>query len=358
MGILSKLFKKKEAVTADRFANKVNNTNSKSLSFKVKEKVSVDESEIPEYQGDYAKAIFLYAMSKPSPIKRNSDYVKYFLYECGIREPAKYHKQMIDEGYLEASKIEAIVQALKVDTLKIILKKLNLPVSGKKAILVKRVLDVDSADILKEYCDNQTYSISEKGKIFLKQHDDYIKIHKNQNWGISWKEYDSCKQPEYSFYDTIWGILNKRITQERTLGLMRNDYYNMYEVLCQEGKRKAAIEMLLRVLYLDLSGVDGIQYWDLYRGGVYSKKEILDTYDVAVMVAPGIIRPIEKFKDVYDDGMIERIYQLKLQFCCCDKKLFLNIVHSIIDGTYDEETVKEKVKVAYRRALKEKLNIK
>ncbi|MBD7912502.1 hypothetical protein [Clostridium cibarium] len=53
-------------------------------------------------------------------------YVKYFLYECGISKPEKYHKQMINEGYLAVSTIEAIVQALKVDTLKKFLKKLNL----------------------------------------------------------------------------------------------------------------------------------------------------------------------------------------------------------------------------------------
>ncbi len=280
------------------------------------------------------------------------------MYECGIREPEKYHKQMIDEGFLEASTMEAMVQALKVDTLKIILKKLNLPVSGKKAVLVKRVLDADNKDILKEYCNNQTYSISEKGKRFLEQHDDYIKIHKNKNWMISWKEYDSFKQPGYSFYDTVWEILNKRVIQEETFGLMRNDYYCMYEVLCQEDKRKLAIEMLLKVLYLDLSGASGIQYWDLYIHGVYNKKQILDTYDVAVMIAPGIIRPIEKFKDVYDDDMIERIYQFKLQFCCCDKKLFLSIVHSIMEGTYDEEKVNKKLKEAYIKALKEKFKIK
>lgn len=351
MGFLNKLFGQKES---NAIADKVDIENSESVT---KEKISLREPEIPSFQGDYAKTIFLNSMSKPSPIKANSNYVQYFLYECGIRDSQKYHRQMINEGYLQASTIDEMVGNLKVDTLKEILKRLDLPVSGKKANLVERILETNNTDILNDYCNEQIYSISDQGKKFLEQHDDYVKIYKNKKWMISWKEYDTCKQTGYSFYDTVWEILNKRVIRENTIGLMRNDYYYMYEVLCQEDKRKQAIEMLLRVLYIDLSGVDGIQSWELYRIGLYSKKEILDTYNGAVMIAPGIIRPIEKYKDVYEDGMIDRIYEFTLPFCCCDKKLFRSIVHSILDGSYDEEAVDKKLKAKYRKSLKEQLNI-
>ncbi len=70
MGILSKLFKKKEAVATNTFVSKVNNENLQNSYVTVKEKVSIDESGIPEFQGEYAKTIFLYAMSKPSPIRK------------------------------------------------------------------------------------------------------------------------------------------------------------------------------------------------------------------------------------------------------------------------------------------------
>lgn len=356
MGLIDKLFGKKEMVNQQPVYQE-KKANFKSIVQIENTVKAVNEMDIPEFQGDYAKTIFLNALSKPTPIKNNSEYVKYFLYECGIRDAQKYHRQMIEEGYLEASTIEAMIADLKVDVLKEILRKLECSVSGKKADLVKRILDTNNTDLIKEYCNNHTYSISAKGSQFLNRYDDYVKLHKNKNWMISWREYDSCKQIGYGFYDTVWGILNKRVIQESTMGLMRNDYYFMYEVLCQENKEKQAMEMLLRVLYVDLSGSEGVQFWDLYRTGAYGKLEILDTYDIAIMLAPGIVALIEKHKDVYDDSIIDKIYEWNLPFCCCDKQLFKKIVSSIMDGTYDEEAVNKKLKAVYGKSLKEQLNI-
>lgn len=51
------------------------------------------ESEIviPEFQGDYAKAIFLWANAKKSQIKEDDGYARYILYECGIRNASDFH---------------------------------------------------------------------------------------------------------------------------------------------------------------------------------------------------------------------------------------------------------------------------
>jgi len=51
---------------------------------KISISVQHNESEIPPLQGDYAKTVFLWAFSKPSPIRKADDYAAYFLYECGI----------------------------------------------------------------------------------------------------------------------------------------------------------------------------------------------------------------------------------------------------------------------------------
>lgn len=358
MGLLAKLFRNKsEKNTLEKTEQYIKSNNSENEPIVRITNNMNQQPDIPQFQGDYAKTIFLYATSKSSPVKADSDYVKYLLYECGIREPARYHRQMIEEGYLQASTIEDMVTALKMDILKEILKQLGLPVSGKKAELVERIMNANNEEIIHEYCRIQTYAISEKGKQFLQDHDAYLMLHRNKNWGISWKEYDQCRREGYGFYDTIWGILNKRVVNEPTMGLMRCDYYNMYEVLYQEGKRKNALEMLLRVIYIDFSGVCGMEFWDLYTSGVYSKKEILDTYDVAVMIAPGLINSLDQYKDIFDPSIVDHIYEFKLPFCCCDQKLFLSIISSIMNETYDEEAVNNKLKAAYRKCLKERLGL-
>ena len=73
MGFFSNLFKKKEN------AKPVINLNPT-----VKTCHTPSAPEIPPYQGDYAKTVFLWAHDKAAPIKSNDSYARYFMYECGI----------------------------------------------------------------------------------------------------------------------------------------------------------------------------------------------------------------------------------------------------------------------------------
>ena len=95
MGFFSNLFKKKEDTQP---APTINVT--------IKTGVVTNNPDIPPLQGDYAKAIFLWAHSKASPIKDNDSYARYFLYECGIRNAAKYHRELITAGYFEEASAE------------------------------------------------------------------------------------------------------------------------------------------------------------------------------------------------------------------------------------------------------------
>ena len=89
---------------------------------------------IPNFQGDYAKTFFLWAFNKSSPVKKQSEYARYFLYECGIRDAFLYHRQLIKEGYFTKASMEEKLKTLKVADLKLMLKELEQPVTGKKDI--------------------------------------------------------------------------------------------------------------------------------------------------------------------------------------------------------------------------------
>ena len=129
----------------------------------------------------------------------------------------------------------------------------------------------------------------------------------------------------------------------------------MYQLLKEEEKRIPALEMLLRVLYIDLSGVEGMQWYDMYRQGLYKEKDVRECFSIAIMTAPGILNPIKDFWDVYSDDLVDRIYEHQLPVQVCDKKLFLSIVHSILDGTYEEAVTDEKLKKAYYKYVRENL---
>ena len=121
MGFFSDIFKKKENIQP-----------SVNITVTAKAEFVHDDSEIPPLQGDYAKAIFLWAHSKATPIRDNNSYARYFLYECGIRNPSKYHRELIAEGYFEEASVEQTLNSLKVTELKEILSALGESTTGKK----------------------------------------------------------------------------------------------------------------------------------------------------------------------------------------------------------------------------------
>ncbi|QOX63910.1 hypothetical protein FRZ06_11495 [Anoxybacterium hadale] len=104
--------------------------------------------DIPPVQGDYAKAIFLHAYHKSSSVKTDNEYAQYFLFECGIRNPSRYHRELITEGYLEKSSPKERIKGLKIPELKAILTELGQTTSGKKDDLIQRIFDIAGEDTM------------------------------------------------------------------------------------------------------------------------------------------------------------------------------------------------------------------
>ena len=121
--------------------------------------------DIPPFQRDYAKAIFLWANSKAAPVKDSDGYARYFLYECGIRDAAKYHRALIAEGYFEEASVEQTLNSLKVTELKEILAAIEESTTGKKDALIWRVANNAAPSVIAQR--NSTRFLR-RGKYFLK----------------------------------------------------------------------------------------------------------------------------------------------------------------------------------------------
>lgn len=201
MGILSKLLGKKEETNAkskkvnvvskenengDIEINLEKETKKSKTMIKVSIETSNDGPEVPEYQENYAQAVFLNAYQKASPILRNSEYQGYLLYECGIRNASEYHQRMIQEGYLAEASFKDRISALKVADLKMVLKKAGLATTGKKDVLIQRILDSGAEESIDAVSAEALFSLSETGAAFLTEYQDYVKLHQHKVWNISW----------------------------------------------------------------------------------------------------------------------------------------------------------------------------
>ena len=119
---------------------------------KSKDAVSITNSEESGYSPwnennensntDYSNAVFLWWLSfGAKPLYSESDsYPRYLSYELGISNPKKKHLEFLQEGYLVNADINDVLSTLKLDELKTILNKYNLPSKGKKAELVAKIL--------------------------------------------------------------------------------------------------------------------------------------------------------------------------------------------------------------------------
>lgn len=336
MSLFSNLFKKDEKIITVDSNSKVDSCQEQ------------NGSDIPVFQGDYAKTIFLWAHNKVSPLKKKEEYARYFLYECGIRDATAYHKGLITQGYFQEASNAEKLQSLTLIDLKKILANLGKPQSGKKDILIERIIENIQQNDLEKYFPEKLYILAENGKKFLEEHNDYVLIHTHKTWDIDWREYDLKHKDGFSFYDTVWGIFNERLLQDNH-HFGRNIYLMMYQLLEEEQRQIRALEMLLKVFYLDFSGVEGLNYFKLYKEGIYSKKQLYDSFDVSIMIAPGLVSSIKNYKNVYEDKLVEKLYEWELPIRICDKKLFIGIIHSIFDGTYDEEFALENLRKAYKK---------
>ena len=250
-----------------------------------------------------------------------------------------------------ASSPKEKILGLKVDELKDILASQGLKVSGKKSELIERISNNVSDEILSEYVKEETYSLSDLGKKFLEDNNDYVLLHTHKNWGIDWKEYDLNKKQGTvrNFYDICWGIFNKRILEDKE-HLGRNEYLNMHELLMEEKKYKLALEELLRVFYLDICGYSSNSLMGLNQG-FYDKKELKAQFSRYIFFAPGIVKGIGDLFEYYESDMARRVADWKLPFSACSADLFVEIVESIIHGSFNEESTMKKLKIGYENAI-------
>ena len=311
---------------------------------------------------DYKKAVFLYSQDKKQ-IRDNSKYPQYIFYELEITNPKKFHLRMLEENYFKMATLDEILSSYRVNELKDILKSHNLKISGKKDILISRIINEISPNELEEIKNNSSLlTLTKKGKEFISNHFDYIEFHKKKNWGIDLNEYLMVKKNlpfKGSFNDVAWGIFNQKSNEyyfSKDFSLLRNTFLHMSELLKDENRSEQSYEYLLKVLYMDISGVcqDDIKY---YYDGIYSKndlKENVKKYSRNMfMFAPAIMHELILNKSLYSDSLVDNIFStIVLPYNCCTNQLFKNIMHEMFASeSFDTAKYTEILKNNYLKII-------
>lgn len=250
--------------------------------------------------------------------KAKTDFPRYIDYRYNIKDPLTLQKVVIKEGYIEKADISTSLHKLKNEELKNVLEKHNLPTSGKKQILVNRILSELDTDVLNLDC---IYIPTEKGKELLKEFDYLFLI---DLYGLEIEEYEAAKE-KYSKYlttnDIIFRALNDKFNTYNCrgdFGLARNELFHMAMLLKSEKRYTDCLYFLIKVLYYDLSGMT--------NGGYI--EDVL-----CLSVAPGLYKEIKSLSDYYSVEIVDKVYSLyKLPYHYFSKDIFFIILEKIFNN--------------------------
>lgn len=165
-------------------------------------------------------------------------------------------------GYLTFSDYKFNMTQCKVDELKNVLKSHGLKVSGKKADLINRLIENLPEDELKELFSESCFMITDAGATIIEKNSHIMYFHRHINqFGISIDDADRYfkQHPGVNQYDIALILLYDRARQyrdSRDWGLYRNDLYAMSIVYRDMKEFEKELDLLLKVCYLDLSGLE------------------------------------------------------------------------------------------------------
>lgn len=338
--IFNKLFSKSKS------NNNTFRMNAENIEISVGESI-FSEPSIPKFQGDFAKAVFLWSVDG-KPVCEKNGYAKYIMYECGITDPERYHKQMISEGYLEEAPVDIRLKYLSGEKLKEIARNIGVATSGNKSAIIDRIIPAVGPSYINSVCP-YIYSLTNLGTSFIEENNDLILLHKHSNSLVTYDEYKQYRTPGQTFYDTMHVILTKYAAQDTKL-FGRLQYLELSRIAEEAGHRNKALQFIIQTIYLDFSGVYGLDYYNSYYDGIYKKSALKEQFEINITIS-AVLDYVSKYKDIYSDEIIRRLYTWELPVRICPIDVFSNIIGICLEGNPDYDEIKNLLRPYYNKYI-------
>ena len=303
----------------------------------------INNANFDNFMNDYATTIVLWTYNKPKKLpKGNNDVPAYYSYECNIIDIDRFMQNIIQQGLIRRPNYAELLEVLKVSDLKDILKSNNLTQTGKKEDLIERIVSNKvTTNLIDEI--NDYYVISEKGTSFFEENKEYIKIHKNQKYQISPKEYYNIRKVKpkskgYSYSDCIWGIFQKRLLNYQRNHEYFNLYYNyqnMLDIAYSEKKYNVAINLCIKCILFELLGIHVYNQWDFYKKykDDYLKKNLFESIQNYNYINGNNFKELVNMKNYYTiDILTEEYENIEFELKLCSLKVIEKIIDDLLNN--------------------------
>ncbi len=267
---------------------------------------------IPSKKGLYVPEILLleYCSNGAYPGPKNG-YPGFWWFEYGIRDVGAVLKSLEERNFIRWAPISNSVMRLNIPSLKEILEKHDLSVSGKKAELVERIMCSISKEELETLNLERKYELTDLGEIELSenQYVPYLHRHKYMSvWEMN-KKLNNDNPSHLGYRDILWREFNEKAGehfQNCDFGLYRNIRLNMHDFLIEELKYKSALHMLVEVASFDLSGLgngDRPEKNDCAWREIRYESKLVNLFfddEQEVIILPGIINYFKKLYELLE----------------------------------------------------------
>lgn len=286
---------------------------------------------------EYAIALLLntYGNVKPFP----EHYPQFYSYECGLTNPALLHQQLIGENFFVPSSVSEKLSSLKVVELKQILQSRGLKVSGKKADLIDRILaniDLDDLHIFFQN-DEIRYSLSTKGKEFLKSHEDYVRFHRYARYGIKLEKYEYAKSLLKSNIceEILIYIFEQKKNKDKYNRLYHYILSQLYDtVKCPEN----ALHEFLIVKYFDINYINAFRWLQnelQYSTFSEATQRVFETQKNCLAFSPNDAAYIAQHAAAYSHVTAGSIYtEYPLENLLVSESRFYSMLSEIYDESF------------------------
>jgi len=315
--------------------------------------------DVPQVQ--LCAAILLSGSQKGSKIRDNNQYSLYFEGQYGIVNINRLHQWLYEQGYLRQAVLCEALSLYKVTELKTILESLGLKKSGNKPDLIDRVInnisDDEKSRILNE-CEH--LFLTEKGRAFLEENEDYVMYHR-KSYDVSFDEFNRhriLQGRKRKFYDTIFQALNEKAftyQYNQWFSKLEMIYFNLSEVLYDEGRYDLALQNTLFRLYFSTNLASHPYWFDLdhvkYNGIENQKEHIIACNDV--FLKHDLDRIVE-LKEYYNEHILDIIYGYHiLPYTIFDKLDLADVIHDLLNEVYfDIEHYMNCIVIKYENYIK------
>lgn len=182
----------------------------------------------------------------------------FWLYRYGVEDTKIIVDKLYSSGFLIEASIKESLSKETVNTLKHILKKYNLKMTGRKNELLERISSEIPENDLKEYVPIRSYALTDLGKEELASNEYVMYIHKKSIDDLDIWSLNKLinKEPKMNYRDKLWGYLNTKglkYFSKKEFGMYRNIRLQMVNFLIEEEKYVGAIPFLGEVIAIDLN---------------------------------------------------------------------------------------------------------